>query len=196
VEELSEIQTQPDEELLELLNGSWTRITNFASLFKVLPVKQRRQRRQVSARDLEASIEAVSKLAPTGKVVVEYRISVVRVSLVLAELDSVLLNLVSNAVKAINASPRADEGKISIQLGDVEGQNLEISVADNGCGVSSKVARVLFEPLEGEFSEGTGMGLSIVRFIAERYGGDVRMNSKAPRGYTTQFVATFKDVVR
>jgi signal transduction histidine kinase len=76
------------------------------------------------------------------------------------------------------------------------GSILEIRVADNGCGITTKVASVMFEPLEGRFAEGTGMGLPIVKFIAERYRGSVTISSSPPSGYVTEIVVTLHNVVQ
>jgi signal transduction histidine kinase len=195
VDELSNETDAPDEELIQLLNQSWGRIMNFAALFKVLPIKQRRKMRKLSRADVQLSVDAVSKLAPPDRFKVLSRIPEMNVAVVPAELDSILLNLVSNAVKAINASPRANEGRILVAF-QTSSQDLDIRVADNGSGVSQAVANLMFEPLEGKFAEGTGMGLPIVKFISERYKGNVRLSTTPPRGYETEFRATLKGVAR
>ncbi len=109
------------------------------------------------------------------------------------ELDLVRINFVSNAVKAIDASQNRESGRIRINLSGSDG-TLDVRVADNGCGVSPGVESILFEPLEGRFSEGTGMGLPIVQFIAERYDGSAELNAKAPAGYATEFRVVFRNV--
>jgi signal transduction histidine kinase len=111
-----------------------------------------------------------------------------------AEFDSVLLNLVSNAIKAIGESSSSARGKIRIAL-IAKGEDLQVCVADNGCGVSKRVESVMFEPLEGKFAEGTGMGLPIVKFIAERYLGSVALHA-APSGYATELRVLLKGVVK
>jgi hypothetical protein len=194
VPRISKSLSGPNAELGLLLDASWRRVTSFVALFKVVPVKVRRTRRTLSSAGVMAAIEAVSKIASPDKV----KTSVVpfskRLSLVPAEFDSILLNLVSNAVKAISESPSASRGKIRIALLDKSG-DLQICVADNGCGVSKKVASVMFEPLEGKFSEGTGMGLPIVRFIAERYDGKAGLHPP-PSGYATEVRVVLRGVVK
>jgi signal transduction histidine kinase len=194
VPRISKSLSGPNAELGLLLDASWRRVTSFVALFKVVPVKVRRTRRTLSSAGVMAAIEAVSKIASPDKV----KTSVVpfskRLSLVPAEFDSILLNLVSNAVKAISESPSASRGKIRIALLDKSG-DLQICVADNGCGVSKKVASVMFEPLEGKFSEGTGMGLPIVRFIAERYDGKAGLHPP-PSGYATEVRVVVRGVVK
>lgn len=194
IDELSRGKRKPDRELLDLLNGAWTRIKAFVALFQVIPVKIRRSLRSVAPADLRRSAATILRLAPSERIRSEVVGDPPTVRMVPAEFDSVLLNLVSNAVKAIDSSESRDSGRIRVGLRGADGA-LDLRVADNGCGVSARVAAILFEPLEGRFSEGTGMGLPIVQFIAERYGGFAELSPKAPAGFTTEFRVLFRDVV-
>lgn len=193
VDELTNGRRVPDKELLKFLNESWNRLRSFAALFKVIPVKIRRRRAGLSGEQLRASARAVLGLATPGTNT-DVRAPKISVQAVPAELDSILLNFVSNAVKAINDSDRRDRGDILVTFA-ARGADLDIRVADNGCGISKKVAAVMFEPLEGKFSEGTGMGLPIVKFIAERYKGRVFVSPTPPPGFVTELTATLRGVV-
>lgn len=195
VREIVKKQHVPDEELKGLLVGSWGRIKNFVALFRLLPIKVRRSRTDMNQKALQASVSGIFKLVPTDTIVVTSSVSSVRAALVPADLDSILLNLVSNSVKAIAESSQAKSGKIHVDI-DARGSDMHVSVFDNGCGIPDSVKNVMFEPLEGKFSEGTGMGLAIVRFIAERYKGGISATNTAKRGFTTQMRATLKGVVR
>ena len=195
VAELKRSRGKPDKELLELLNDSWARIRAFGALFKVIPVKLRRQRKTLSASDLKESIKTVLGLAPPDKVSPEVTVPQMSLAVVPAEFDSILLNLISNSVKAVAESPNRESGKIRVALNS-RGADLDIRVADNGCGISAKVAAIMFEPLEGKFAEGTGMGLPIVKFIAERYKGRVQIATVPPQGYVTEMVVSLRNVVQ
>jgi PAS domain S-box-containing protein len=87
-----------------------------------------------------------------------------------------VLNLVSNALKFTSPGAVPD---ISIRRFDANGSesNLEgIIVADRGPGIPSEHAERVFDLFQravGREIEGTGAGLSIVRRIAERHGGQV-----------------------
>jgi signal transduction histidine kinase len=195
IRELKRSRARPDKELLDLLNDSWARIQAFATLFKVMPVKLRRIRKTLSPAELKTSVKTALGLAPPDKILSDIPVPKISVAVVPAEFDSILLNLVSNAVKAIAESRSRESGKIRVAVVG-RGSDVEIRVADNGCGISPKVARVMYEPLEGHFSEGTGMGLPIVKFIAERYKGDVSPSPTPPAGYVTEMVVTLRGVVQ
>ena len=196
-EALSEIggqRARPDPELMKLLVSSWRRIRTFAALFKVIPVKIRRQKREMTAEELRVAAETVLRLAPPDTVTTEVSTGAVTATLVPAELDAILLNLVTNAVKAIAASETRGKGRIRVSFSG-EGTALVLTVMDNGCGIAENVTAIMFEPLEGAFDEGTGMGLPIVKYIAERYEGTAT-TVKAPKGYTTAFQVTLRGVGR
>jgi signal transduction histidine kinase len=195
VGELRRTRQKPDKELIKTLSDSWNRVRAFAALFKVTPVKLRRQPKRMSSSELRSSIETILGLAPPDKVATDLDVPSMNVMVVPVEFDSVVLNLVSNAVKAIDASQNRAQGRIRVGLA-ARGTNLDIRVADNGCGITAKVASVMFEPLEGRFAEGTGMGLPIVKFIAERYRGSVTIGSSPPSGYITELVVTLRNVVQ
>jgi signal transduction histidine kinase len=195
VDELRRARQKPDKELVKLLGDSWNRIKAFAALFKVTPVKLRRQPKVMSSADLSASLKTILGLAPPDKVAIDVLVPSINVTIVPAEFDSIILNLVSNAVKAIDASHNREQGRIRAALA-ARGSNLHISIADNGCGITPGVASVMFEPLEGRFSEGTGMGMPIVKFIAERYKGNVSLNETPPEGYATEVIVNLRNVIK
>jgi signal transduction histidine kinase len=98
-------------------------------------------------------------------------------------LIEVLSNLVDNAVKY--ARP---ETAPEIQLsGGARGDHYELSVVDNGMGMSPDEVRQAFEPFyrarRGK-APGTGLGLSIVKRVAEASGGSVSLQSTLGRGTT------------
>ncbi|MBA3578980.1 MAG: ATP-binding protein [Gemmatimonadaceae bacterium] len=195
IAEVAASSRKPDKELIDLLSTSWGRILAFAALFKVVPVKIRRHRKTMSVSELRSSAETILGLASPDKVTTELTIPAMRLSIVPAEVDSILLNLVSNSVKAVAESTNRESGRIRVRF-EAHGNDLAIHVADNGCGISRSVAQIMFEPLEGKFAEGTGMGLPIVRYIAERYKGAAAIVRPPASGFATEFVVTLRNVVQ
>ena len=111
------------------------------------------------------------------------------------ELEQVLVNLAVNSRDAISGS-----GAITIetseQVLDEEasrahadlspGRYVRISVTDTGCGMTPEVSSQIFEPFfttKGP-GAGTGLGLSTVYAIANRYGGCVTVYSEVDVGTT------------
>ncbi|HEX2021600.1 MAG TPA: ATP-binding protein, partial [Candidatus Thermoplasmatota archaeon] len=78
--------------------------------------------------------------------------------------QQVVLNLVANAVDAVDAS----EGVVTVRTLGVDGRAVLV-VEDNGTGMTAEVRRRLYEPLFTTKRDGSGLGLSIVRRIVEAH---------------------------
>lgn len=115
-----------------------------------------------------------------------------------SELDSLLFNFYSNALKAIRRV-RRPQGRILIRCGK-EGGMLFIEFADDGDGVPENLRERIFNPFfttstygSDELDDdlrGSGLGLKIVRDVATGYSGDVFLK-EPPTEYVTCFRAEF-----
>ena len=90
-------------------------------------------------------------------------------------LKGALLNLLSNSMQAAGAP-------VKIQLGAViTDKRVYLTVTDNGDGISEEVLPRLFEPFFTTRPQGTGLGLAVVRSVAEAHHGEVLVDS-GPNG--------------
>jgi two-component system, sensor histidine kinase FlrB len=87
-----------------------------------------------------------------------------------------LLNLVLNA---IDVMPHGGELLMTARQ---RHEQVEISVADTGPGLSDDVAGRIFEPFFTTKGSGTGLGLAIVYRIAEVHGGGITAENRPDRG--------------
>ncbi|MEO7385624.1 MAG: HAMP domain-containing sensor histidine kinase, partial [Gammaproteobacteria bacterium] len=87
-----------------------------------------------------------------------------------------VLNLVTNALQA--AGPSA---MVCVD-GRVDGQTAEIRVTDNGPGVPAALRHRIFEPFFTSRPDGTGLGLAVVRSVAEAHGGEIRLDGPDTTG--------------
>ncbi|HSU86342.1 MAG TPA: heavy metal sensor histidine kinase [Chthoniobacterales bacterium] len=89
-------------------------------------------------------------------------------------------NLVDNAVRFT-----PDGGRIEISLRSTQ-EHAEIAVEDTGCGIAAEhISRVLdrfYRVDASRSSEGTGLGLALVKSIADLHGGTVAVSSEEGRG--------------
>ncbi|MFN3075910.1 MAG: ATP-binding protein [Alphaproteobacteria bacterium] len=85
------------------------------------------------------------------------------------QIVQVLVNLIRNAVQALTATGTKNAGVIV--LGRVVEQRIEVSVQDNGPGLSPEVKARLFEPFVTTKEAGMGLGLSISKSILEAHEG-------------------------
>jgi signal transduction histidine kinase len=99
-------------------------------------------------------------------------------------LERLLLNLVDNAVKFTPES-----GRVVIRVAR-DGNHARIDVQDTGMGLSPEDAQRVFERFfradasRSSATEGAGLGLSLVQWIAEQHGGNVTVRSRFGEGST------------
>jgi two-component system C4-dicarboxylate transport sensor histidine kinase DctB len=85
-------------------------------------------------------------------------------------LEQVLVNLLQNALEAVEPAPKG--ARIDIGATRV-GDTVRVTVADNGPGVSPEIAATLFTPFQTSKPRGLGLGLVISRDICRALGGDL-----------------------
>ncbi len=94
-------------------------------------------------------------------------------------LENALGNLIRNSLQALEgiqvATSEDSGGFILIELARLPGGSISLTVSDNGPGVSKDVRDRLFTPFVTTRTQGTGLGLSFVKKVAEDHGGAVRL---------------------
>jgi signal transduction histidine kinase len=104
------------------------------------------------------------------------------------EIEQVLINLVKNAIEAIEDSTRYT-GAVTLAVRVTDA--IEISVRDDGCGIPSGRLETVFEPFftTKEPGRGTGLGLPVVKQIVLAHGGTIAATSEIGRGtcFTIRF---------
>jgi signal transduction histidine kinase len=101
-------------------------------------------------------------------------------------MNQVVLNLVVNAAHAIEEARGVDgpKGKITIATRR-DGEFVELSVADTGCGIPQENVARIFDPFftTKKVGKGTGQGLAIVRrVVIDRHGGTIDVHSRVGEG--------------
>jgi|GraSoi_2013_60cm_1033757.scaffolds.fasta_scaffold07350_5 two-component system sensor kinase FixL len=100
------------------------------------------------------------------------------------QIQQVLLNLLRNAVEAMEASQRR-ELVISTAAGDDD--MVTVSVADTGSGIAPELMSQLFQPFVTNKRHGMGVGLSICRTIVEAHGGQITVEPNPGGGTIFRF---------
>jgi len=100
-----------------------------------------------------------------------------------AQIQQVVVNLVRNALEALSPE-RAAGGQAEVVVATrlMPDERVEISVSDNGPGVSESLADRIFDPFCTTKATGTGLGLAISRTIIEAHEGRLEYEPNLPAG--------------
>ena len=98
------------------------------------------------------------------------------------KLEEVILNLLQNAKDAVGF-----EGSITLSA-ERKNDTIIIRCQDDGCGIPADRIETIFDPFVTYKENGTGLGLSSARRIAEAHGGSIEVKSSPESG--TVFTVT------
>lgn len=155
-------------------------VQSLRSLARTAPPKME----VVSLPDLvDMSLEMIHGRMQQRGIQVELDYGATKVWCVPTQLSQVLLNLLVNALQAVEAAGRVEGGKIRV-ASRLVGDELVVEVADNGCGIAPHDLPRLFDPFftTKPVGEGTGLGLSITHSIVTGHGGRVEVDSRPNDG--------------
>jgi signal transduction histidine kinase len=96
----------------------------------------------------------------------------------------VLVNVLSNAVQAVDARPSAPSADppIRLETHQLDGSHVVVTVRDRGVGIAPEHLPRVFDPYFTTRRTGTGIGLAISRNIIEGLGGRITVSSQVDRG--------------
>lgn len=140
--------------------------------------------------DLNRTVEEAIALALVGasdsnvKVTVEFDRSIPAVVMDRIQIQQVVVNLVRNAVEALQDAARRE---LVIATGREEPGYIYASFADTGPGLPDEVASRLFQPFVTTKEKGMGIGLSICQTIVEAHGGRLWAARNGSDGATFRF---------
>lgn len=106
------------------------------------------------------------------------------------KIERIVLNLISNAIK-YTSMDKSKVGKIDVNLSIEKGYVL-ISIKDNGIGISQEEIGIIFNRFKrvnnnlNRMTEGSGIGLALVKSLVEMHDGEIRVNSEIGAG--SQFI--------
>ena len=93
-----------------------------------------------------------------------------------------LVNILTNAQHAVDASPQARPGAVRVVTANGTDGRVTIAVQDRGIGIVPEDLARIFDPFFTTRRTGTGLGLAITRNIIEGLGGTITISSTPSRG--------------
>lgn len=134
---------------------------------------------------LDQTFDQLRYMKNAGSILLKKELHTDRLQLDKFRMEVVFTNLFSNAIKFID--PRKDQQVIKVISREKE-NNLEIVIADNGLGIPKANRDRIFDMFYKTTynTQGSGVGLYIVRETIERMGGTIRVNSRIDVG--TEFL--------
>lgn len=104
------------------------------------------------------------------------------------QIQQVILNILTNAVDAIEDAGRINIKSYLVEEGEVN--YVVVSISDTGCGIPKDELTKIFEPFYTKKSDGTGLGLAICKQVMNQHDGKIEVESEINRG--TTFYLKFK----
>lgn len=140
----------------------------------------------LDATDLNALVEdavrAGAATAPQQPIRLDLDPSLPPITTDAGRLRQALVNVVGNAIHALDGRPPADAVPIRVQTSRLDARRVLIVVADKGAGIAPEDLPRIFDPFFTTRRTGTGIGLAISRNIIEGLGGRITVASTRERG--------------
>ena len=109
-----------------------------------------------------------SSVAPSVEVSLRFDPKTLQVIADRIQIQQVLINLIRNAAEAMAETARRE---LAVTTTLVDGETVQVTVADSGPGLPKEMTRELFRPFVSTKRHGMGLGLVICRSIVEAHGG-------------------------
>jgi PAS domain S-box-containing protein len=162
------------------------RVTRIVHSLRGLARTDAPRRQDVNLADLvDASLEIIRARLRRHQIDIRTDFGPTHVRCVPTQMSQVLLNLVINALQAVESARRGDQGWIRIATRQAD-RELVIEIADNGTGIDPDHLENIFDPFftTKDVGEGTGLGLSISHNIVAGHGGRIEVHSQPGEGTT------------
>jgi len=175
-------------EIRHLIKGINEGANRTAEIVKGLKIFSRLDEDDLKKADLNEGLESTMVIANN---MLNNKIKVIRefgelplVECYAGKLNQVFLNIISNAVYAIQKKFGDNEGGELTLTTSAEENNVYIKIKDNGIGMDETVKSKMFEPFftTKDVGEGTGLGMSITYNTIKKHHGQIKVESTVGEG--------------
>ena len=102
------------------------------------------------------------------------------------QIEQVIINLVRNAIEAMEDIPQ-EQRNLTIKTEDQKDGKLKISISDSGIGIEKELLEQLFDPFITTKEQGMGLGLSISQGIIEMHDDKIVIEDNSDAGVSFSF---------
>ena len=179
-------------EIRHLIKGINEGATRTAEIVKGLKIFSRLDEDDLKRADINEGLESTlvianNLLTTKIKLVKEFG-DLPMVECYAGKLNQVFLNIVSNAVYAVQKKFGEKTGGEIVIATENNEKDVFIKIKDNGIGMDAETQKKVFEPFftTKDVGEGTGLGMSIVYNTIKKHNGAIKVNSSLGEG--TEFI--------
>ncbi|MEO8886790.1 MAG: 7TM diverse intracellular signaling domain-containing protein [Mucilaginibacter sp.] len=180
-------------EIRHLIKGINEGANRTAEIVKGLKIFSRLDEDDLKKADINEGVESTMVIANNllnNKIAVvkEYDENLPLAECYAGKLNQVFLNIISNAVYAIQKQFGDEQGGQLLLRTTHDADNIYITIKDNGTGMDEQTQKKMFEPFftTKDVGEGTGLGMSITYNTIKKHNGQIIVNSKLGEG--TEFI--------
>jgi len=190
-------------EIDQLINGIHEGATRTADIVKGLKIFSRLDENDLKKADINECLQSTLTIANN---LIGDKIQVIKnfadiplIECYPGKLNQVFLNIISNAVFAIQERFKNQAGGCLKVTTDFNTDTLFIRIEDNGTGMSEAVKKKIYEPFftTKDVGVGTGLGMSIVYNTIKKHNGHINLDSAEGLGttFTIELQLIFKELV-
>jgi PAS domain S-box-containing protein len=191
-------RTTDDEFTKEKLELIKSQITRISKIIRDLVDFSRRSAFEVQLTDVNKNLHDAVEIVRVGKKAKQvsfqesFNRSMPMIRLVPDQIEQVFINILINAVDALNERSATGEQHVKMisVTSDIDDESIVITIEDTGRGISEEHLPQIFEPFftTKKVGEGTGLGLWVSYGIIKSFQGDIRAESVEGKG--TTFIIT------
>ena len=163
---------------LEVINERGTGLISFVETYRKLTRIPQPDKKTIKVSQLFEQTRILLGIeANTGHIQIDSQVNPanLEISADKKQISQVLINLLKNAVEALKST---ENGQIKLAAVYNENGRIEITVSDNGPGISDELIDKIFIPFFTTKESGSGIGLSLSRQIMLLHGGSLKVKTQ------------------
>ncbi len=187
-------------ELLEIVNSIADESDRAAEIIRSLERSVKKCESQQALEDINSIVQSAARIAAGEArqsqiaITVNCTADMPLIKCDRVQLEQVIVNLLCNGIEALEG--KSEERQLVVETCRSVKGGVEVSIADNGCGLPANRVNDIFEAFFTTKPNGLGMGLAISRTIVEGHGGRLWAEPNGDAGAIFRFMLPVDDELR